>query len=492
MIESSVYQQIAARCGGKFYIGVVGPVRTGKSTFIKRFMETMVLPAMQDPYALERARDELPQSGSGKTITTAEPKFVPENAACITLDNGVSCAVRMVDCVGYLVPGAVGSMEDGAERMVMTPWFDEAIPMSQAAEEGTYRVITEHSTIGILVTTDGSICGIAREDYVLAEERAARELQQVGKPFVILLNSTDPAGEAAQALAAEIGEKYHTLCLALNCLELDEGGVQAVLSALLREFPVTQFRMFLPAWSEALGEDSEERAALFSTLQSAAEGARRLADIGEMAAALRDNEMIEAVDVSDTDLATGTVHVKIALPKRMYYDIISKQSGFPIQNDRELMLLLRSVSGLKEEYERVHEALESVRRTGYGIVMPTMEEMLLEEPQIVRQGGRYGVRLKASAPSIHMIQADIETEVSPAIGGEKASEEVINFLLEGYDGDINRIWESNIFGKPLNDIAAEGLSNKIRAMPDDAQGKLRTTIQRIINEGSGGLICILL
>ena len=492
MIESSVYQQIAARTDGSLYIGVVGPVRTGKSTFIKRFMETLVLPAMSDPYAIERARDELPQSGSGKTITTAEPKFVPETAIRLEMENGMSCAVRMVDCVGYMVPGAVGSMENGVERMVMTPWYDQEIPMSQAAEEGTMRVISEHATIGVLVTTDGSVCGIPREDYIPAEERAAGELQQSGKPFLVLLNCTEPEGEAAISLAEELGEKYRTVCLPVNCMTLDEDGVRRIIAAVLEEFPITSIRVFLPAWAEALGDDCAERAALFTALLQAADGTQRVADVSSMASALAADEMIEKVTVSQTDLATGDVSLEVALPNQLYYDIISAQSGFPIHNDRDLMLLLRSVSGLKEEYERVHEALESVRSTGYGIVMPTLDEMHLEEPQIVRQGGRYGVRLKASAPSIHMMMANIETEVSPAIGGESASEEVINFLLEGYDGDINRIWESNIFGKPLNDIAAEGLNSKIRAMPEDAQGKLRMTIQRIINEGSGGLICIIL
>ena len=492
MIESSVYQRLAARTGGSLYIGVVGPVRTGKSTFIKRFMETLVLPAMSDPYAIERTRDELPQSGSGKTIMTAEPKFVPETAIRLELENGIGCAVRMVDCVGYLVPGAVGSMEDGTDRMVMTPWYDHEIPMSQAAEEGTTRVIGEHATIGILVTTDGTVCDIPREDYIQAEERAARELQLSGKPFLILLNSAEPEGESACALAEELGKKYRSICLPVNCQTMDEDAVRAIICALLQEFPVTSFRVFLPAWAEALGDDCEERASLFSTLLSAAEKAERVADVSAMAEELNADEMIEEVSIKSTDLATGAVTLAVALPKKLYYDIVSRESGFPIRNDRDLMLLLRSVSGLKEEYERVHEALESARNTGYGIVMPTPEEMRLEEPQIVRQGGRYGVRLKASAPSIHMMLANIETEVSPAIGGERASEEVITFLLEGYDGDMSRIWESNIFGKPLNDIAAEGLSSKIRAMPADAQNKLRMTVQRIINEGSGGLICIIL
>ena len=492
MTECAVYQQIAARTGGNIYIGVVGPVRTGKSTFIKRFMETLVLPAMEDGYALERARDELPQCASGRTIMTAEPKFVPENAAQLQLEGGLRCAVRLVDCVGYLVPGATGSMEDGAERMVMTPWHDKEIPMSLAAEEGTLRVIAEHSTIGILVTTDGSICGIPREDYILAEERAAKELQQVGKPFVVLLNCAEPEGEPAAALAEELSAKYQSICLPVNCVNLDEAGIQTILSSVLLEFPITRFQVFLPSWAEALDANSEICEQLFSALRGAAEDAYRIADIRRMTEQLRGSPLIEEVSAGETDLATGAVNLDVALPKRLYYDVISEGSGFPIRNDRELMQMLHSVSGLKREYDRIHEALESVRSSGYGIVMPTAEEMQLEEPQIVRQGGRYGVRLKASAPSIHMILANIETEVSPAIGGEKASEEVINFLLEGYDGDIQRIWESNIFGKPLNDIAAEGLSNKIRAMPEDAQSKLRTTIQRIINEGSGGLICIIL
>lgn len=492
MTEMSIYQDIAARTGGNIYLGVVGPVRTGKSTFIKRFIETLVLPRMEDAYAAERARDELPQCGSGRTVMTAEPKFVPETAAEIRLENGARCAIRLVDSVGYMIAGASGSMENGSERMVMTPWYDHEIPMSQAAEEGTMRVISDHSTIGVLVTTDGSVCSLPREEYVPAEERAARELQQAGKPYVILLNCKEPEGEPAVSLAAELSEKYGHSCIPVNCLSLDEREIGEILKALLLEFPITCCRIFFPSWMEALGEESEFRASLFELLRSCGEAAVRMGDLNRFTETLSAQELIENVSISDCDLSCGVVSIRISLPKRLYYEIISRESGFPVHNDRELMLLLKSVSARKEEFDRVHDALESARSTGYGIVMPTMDEMRLEEPQIVRQGGRYGVRLKASAPSIHMILANIETEVSPAIGGEKASEEVINFLLQGYDGDVSRIWESNIFGKPLNDIAGEGLNNKIRAMPTDAQNKLRTTIQRIINEGSGGMICILL
>ncbi len=492
MMESSIYQDIAERTGGNIYLGVVGPVRTGKSTFIKRFMEMMVLPKMEDAYAAERAKDELPQCGSGRTIMTAEPKFIPESAALLRLENGGRCSIRLVDSVGYMISGASGGMEAGNERMVMTPWYDHEIPMSQAAEEGTMRVIRDHSTVGVLVTTDGSFCSLPREDYIPAEDRAAKELIRAGKPFVILLNCAEPEGESARALAAELSEKYGHNCIPVNCLSMDEAAICELLTSLLTEFPVTACRVFFPSWVDALGEESEFRSSLFDLLRSGAETSMRMKDLDRFVASLSLQPLIEQAEITDRDLSTGVVSIRISLPKRLYYEIISRESGFQVRNDRELMLLLQSVSSRKEEYDRVYAALESARNTGYGIVMPTMEEMQLEEPQIVRQGGRYSVRLKASAPSIHMILANIETEVSPAIGGEKASEDVINFLLQGYDGDVSRIWESNIFGKPLNDIAGEGLNNKIRTMPSEAQSKLRTTIQRIVNEGSGGLICILL
>ena len=492
MQEKSIYQEIAARTGGDLYIGVVGPVRSGKSTFVKRFMETMVLPRMDDKYALERARDELPQCSSGRTIMTAEPKFVPENAAQLLLDNGTHCAVRLMDSVGFMIPGASGCMEDGAERMVMTPWYDHEIPITQAAEEGTYRVIADHSTIGVLVTTDGSVCGIPRDDYAAAEELAVDALRRSGKPFVILLNCEKPKEDSAVTLAEELSAKYGRRCVPVNCLNLDEAGITEILCDILMEFPITCCRIYFPPWMEALGEESEERRSIFELLRSGAEHAERMGDLDQFTEMLAAQDVIDSAAIAERDLSSGTATIRISVPKRLYYEAVSRESGFAVHNDRELMLLLRSVSARKEEYDRVYDALESARTTGYGIIMPRMDEMKLEEPQIVRQGGRYSVRLKASAPSIHMILANIETEVSPAIGGEKASEEVINFLLQGYDGDVSRIWESNIFGKPLNDIAGEGLNNKIRSMPADAQNKLRMTIQRIINEGNGGIICIIL
>ena len=492
MVDTTIYQDMAERTGGSIYIGVVGPVRTGKSTFIKRFMECMVFPNITDEYVLERARDELPQSGSGKTITTAEPKFVPEQAVHLEIEGLTSVSVRMVDSVGYMVDGAVGNLEDGTERMVMTPWYDEEIPMTQAAEEGTRRVITDHSSVGILITTDGSFTSIPRAAYEAPEQRAAEELTRIGKPYLILLNCADPASAASMHLAEEIAERCGHTCIPVNCMTMTETEISGLMKDLLHEFPVKKYRVFLPPWMDALDGENELRKELFQTILSAAERTRSIGDAAVMPEHIQENEAVSVVSVDAANLGNGEVTVSVGLKQQLYYQTISRESGFEIKNDRDLMLLLQSVSGLKEEYERVHLALEDVREKGYGIVMPTLEEMTLEEPQIVRQGGRYGVKLKASAPSIHMIQANIETEVSPAIGGERASEEVINFLLQGYDGDINRIWESNIFGKALNDIAGEGLTNKVKAMSDDVRGKLQNTITRIVNDGSGGLICILL
>lgn len=492
MNNSSNYQDLAKRTDGNIYIGVVGPVRTGKSTFIKRFMETLVIPNIDDVYMKERARDELPQSGSGKTIMTAEPKFVPEEAVRISLDEGVGCSVRLVDCVGYMVEGAAGQTEEGQERMVMTPWYDYEIPMTQAAEDGTRRVITDHSTIGILVTTDGSVCDIGREAYAEPEARAASELKAIGKPFVILLNTSNPKSERSQELANQLSEQYGASCIPVNCLELGEEDVSQIIKTVLFEFSVRSINIYLPAWADALCMDNSIKKEIFDSALSAAGNVKKVCDVEEMVSLLGECEKIEDTRVSGIEFGTGDVSVEIRIPQALYYETISEESGFDIQNDGDLVKLLSSLSTLKGEYERVHEALVQVRETGYGIVMPTEDELNLEEPEIVRQGGRYGVRLKASAPSIHMIKANIETEVSPALGGEKASEEIINFLLQGFDGDVNRIWESNLFGKSMYDIASEGLVSKINHMSGESQSKIQETLQRIINEGSGGLICIIL
>ena len=492
MSMSELYRDLAGRTGGKLYIGVVGPVRTGKSTFIKKFMEKLVIPAISDPFLVERTKDELPQSGSGRTIMTAEPKFVPEEAVNIEFDEGLSCSVRLADCVGYMVSGATGNIEDGGERMVMTPWYEHEIPMSRAAEEGTKRVIREHSSIGVIVTTDGSLCGIGREDYVHPEERTVEELKATGKPFIMILNCNEPDSSEVKTLAEELSKKYSCECVAANCLHLDDNTIKNIIYRILKSFKIEKYCIYLPEWLEALCDDNTLKKDIYSAISDACSQSVKLGERNKITEILTGHNNISAAELCQVDMASATVGIKIAMPGRLYYETLSTESGFDIKNDRDLMCLLSSLSGLKTEYERFHEALEEVKNSGYGIVMPTPEEMKLEEPQVVKQGGRYGVKLKASAPSIHMIRTNIETEVSPAIGGERASEDMINFLIQGFDGDMSRIWESNIFGKSLNDIAGEGLAGKIKALPEDTKQKLQNTIQRIVNEGSGGLICIIL
>ena len=492
MTGINIYQDIAARTNGAFMLGIVGPVRTGKSTFIKRFMETMVIPQIDNTYMRERARDELPQSGSGRTIMTAEPKFVPENAVSITVGGSTELSVRLVDCVGYMVDGAAGQFEDGEERLVTTPWFDHEVSMTEAAEKGTYKVIAEHSTIGIVVTTDGSICDIPREKYIQPEERVINELKAIGKPFVVLLNCVSPESEQAQKIAAEIEEKYSVRCLPVNCLGLDEEGISDIIRSVLEEFPLKAVGIYLPEWLEALPESNELRAELFDRIREIGDSSERIKECYRAVGALNECECISSVNIDRSDLGNGTVTVTVALPRYLYYKTISEQTGIEIKNDGDLISTLTEMSCVKSDYDKLRSALEAVRTTGYGVVMPDSSQMELEEPQIVRQSGKYSVKLKANAPAIHMIMTNIETEVTPAIGGETASEDIINFLLQGFDGDVNRIWQSNIFGKSLNDIAEEGLNSKIEALPDNVKSKLQDTLQRIINEGSGGLICILL
>ena len=492
MCENNLYSELAVRTDGAVMLGVVGPVRTGKSTFIKRFMETLVIPRIENNFLRERAKDELPQSASGKTIMTAEPKFVPENAVTIRAGENTELSVRLVDCVGYMVEGAAGQFEDGQERMVTTPWFDHEVTITEAAEKGTWKVINEHSSIGIVVTTDGSIGEIPRENYEAAEARTIKELQEIGKPFVVLLNSTNPKSERCAALAREIAQEYSVRCLPVDCLHISEDDICIILSSALEEFPIKAVSVYLPDWLEALPENSELRNMLFEALGTAAEGLEKIRDCTEFLRILRENEQIDSADLVKNDLGSGICEMMIQLPRSLYYRSISEETGLVIDNDRDLIALLTEMSVVKADYDRLRSALEDVRQKGYGVVMPDASQMTLEEPQIVRQGGKYSVKLKANAPAIHMIMTDVETEVTPAIGGEGASEEIINFLLQGFEGDVNRIWQSNIFGKSLNDIAEEGLTAKIEALPESVKDKLRDTLERLINEGGGGLICILL
>ncbi len=492
MAENTLYADIAQRTGGAVMVGVVGPVRTGKSSFIKRFMEFMVIPNIDNEYAQARARDELPLGGSGRTIMTSEPKFVPEEAVSLTIDGGVQLSVRMVDCVGYMVEGAAGQFENGEERLVATPWADSEIPMSEAAELGTHKVITEHSTIGIVVTTDGSICGIEREKYRPAEERVIRELQEIGKPFAVIVNSASPHSREATDTAESIRRKFGVECLCLDCLNMDEEDIRRVMRAVLDDFPIESVGFFLPDWLQALPESSALKGAVYADIVESFTGVEKYRDLDRAIAAIGEKEEISGAERSGSAAGEGRSFVTLALPRALYYRSISEETGVEIRNDGELFSALSEMSAAKNEYDRVREALQSVREKGYGVVLPDMEQMQLEEPKIVRQGGKYSVKLKANAPAIHLMMTNVETEVTPAIGGETASEDIINFLLQGFDGDINRIWQSNIFGKSLYDIACESLTNKVCSLSDNARGKLQHTLERIINEGSAGLICILL
>ena len=482
MERNQIYEDIACRTGGDIYIGVVGPVRTGKSTFIKRFMELLVLPNMTAGGNRERAVDELPQSGSGRTIMTAEPKFVPEEAAEVRLPDGTSFSVRLIDCVGYMVPGAVGQFEDLAPRMVMTPWYDHEIPMTEAAELGTRKVICDHSTVGIVVTTDGSVTDIPRSDYLEAEERVIRELQELGKPFVVLVNSLHP--EEARPLAEELQQKYGVRCLAVNCLELGEGDLQEILRSLLYEFPVQELQLFFPEWVEALPPEHPIPAGLYHAVGQEAKRLEHVRQLEGCMAALEQSEQIRSATLRQMDLGTGVGQVEVQLPRSLFYDTVNQQTGLSITDDGDLMEQL--------EYDRVAQAVSSARNTGYGVVMPSVEELELEDPEIVRQGGRYGVRMRASAPSIHMLRADVSTTVSPIVGNEKQSQDMVNYLLQEFEGEPGKLWESNIFGRSFHEIVGEDLQAKLKRMPEDSQKKLREALERILNEGSGGLICIIL
>lgn len=422
---------------------------------------------------------------------TVEPKFVPEDAVSVSFSDNTELSVRLIDCVGYMVDGAAGQFEDGSERMVTTPWFDHEVSITDAAEQGTYKVISEHSTLGLVITTDGSICDIPREKYLPAEERVIRELQEIGKPFVVVLNSADPDSDTAVQIAGEISQKYDVKCLRLNCLTMSQEDIGLIIQSVLEEFPLQSIGIFLPEWFDALKTDEPLRAEIQNHILQCCGDVLKLKECGKAAEMLSENEKITRAEIKKMDLGTGTVTLEIQLPRSLYYQTISEETGLDIRNDADLIAILADMSSIKKDYEHLRSALEDVRTKGYGVVMPDSSQMRLEEPQIVRQGGKYTVKLKANAPAIHMMMTNVETEVTPAIGGETASEDIINFLLQGFDGDVNRIWQSNIFGKSLNDIAEEGLTAKLQSIPENARNKLQNTLQRIINDGSNGLICIL-
>ncbi|WP_373229733.1 stage IV sporulation protein A [Cohnella sp.] len=492
MEKVDIFKDIAERTGGDIYLGVVGAVRTGKSTFIKRFMETVVLPNIALEADRVRAIDELPQSAAGRTIMTTEPKFVPNNAVQLKVAEGLEVNVRLVDCVGYTVEGAKGFEDEGGPRMITTPWFEEPIPFQEAAEIGTRKVIQEHSTLGVVVTTDGTISEIPRSAYIDAEERVVNELKEVGKPFVLIVNSARPKGEEAQALRGELAAKYDIPVMAVSAATMGEEEVMGVLREVLYEFPVHEVNVNLPSWVMVLSEGHWLRASYENSVRETVKDIRRLRDVERVVAQFMEYDFVARAGLSGMNMGQGVAEIDLYAPDELYDKILMEVVGTEIRGKDHLLQLMQEFSHAKREYDRFAEALEMVKTTGYGIAAPSLAEMVLDEPELIRQGSRFGVRLKATAPSIHMIRVDVESEFAPIIGTEKQSEELVRYLMQDFEKDPIKIWESDIFGRSLHSIVREGIQGKIAMMPDNARYKLQETLGRIINEGSGGLIAIIL
>ena len=492
MENLGLYEDIAKRTDGDIYVGVVGPVRTGKSTFIKNFMDLLVIPNIDNEYKKERAKDEMPQSAAGKTIMTTEPKFVPNEAIEITIDDKLKLKTRLVDCVGYLVPNSIGYLEDDKPRMVKTPWSEEEIPFEEAAEIGTKKVIEEHSTIGILITTDGSITDIPREDYIKAEERVVSELKAINKPFIVLLNSEHPNSADTKNLANSLSEKYSATVIPINCVELNMNDLTNIFSKILYEFPVSQINFKFPAWINGLEMSHPLKQELYSEIQNAFNNVSLLREVSSCSKTIEQTNIISRTNIDNIMLGSGAVNISITLKEDLFYKVLTEMTGVEIDNEGDLFSIINELSYTQKKYNKIATALAEVDAKGYGIVTPSIDELVLDEPEMVKQGSRFGVKLKATAPSLHIIKANIETEVSPIVGSEKQSEELVNYLLSEFESDPKKIWESNIFGKSLHSLVNEGLQTKLSKMPEEAQMKLQETLERIVNEGSGGLICIIL
>lgn len=488
----NIYESIAERTQGDIYVGVVGPVRTGKSTFIKRFMDLLVIPNVTNTYVKERVIDELPQSGTGRTITTTEPKFVPAEAVSLELPGNINFKVRVVDCVGYMVKTALGHQENGKARMVNTPWQAQRIPFEEAAEIGTRKVITDHSTMGIVITTDGSIGDISRESFVPAEERVIKELKELNKPFVVVLNSTAPEGEAAQEIRSLMAEKYRVPVIAANCARMSSKVLTQILSETLYEFPASQIKFKLPGFIEGLPNDHWIKATIINNIKEWSKTFDNIRDIKDSINSLEDGNVVQAIEVSGMDLGTGDIEVVVTPVNGLFYKVIEEIMGQEVNNDYQFFNLIKEFSHAKKSYDKIKGAMAQVDETGYGIVQPKLSEMVLEEPEIFKQGNKFGVRLKAKAPSLHLIRTDITTEVSPVVGSEKQSEDLIRYLLTEFENNPSKIWETNLFGKSLYEMVTEQMENKLTNVPENARLKIQHALQKISDEGREYLICIVL
>lgn len=492
MDRFDIFHDIAERTKGDIYLGVVGPVRTGKSTFIKKIMELLVIPHIKSEAERERARDELPQSGGGRTIMTTEPKFIPNEAVDLNIRDNVKFKIRVVDCVGYSVEGALGYEEENGPRMVISPWFEHEIPFQEAAEIGTRKVISEHSTIGLVVTTDGTITDIPRKNYLAAEERVVKELKEINKPFIIILNSTQPESSETRNLSEQMSAKYDVPVLPVDAAELGQEDILNLLQEVLYEFPVKEVNIQLPKWIEELAIKHWLREKFEQAVLNTVEQVKRLRDIEKAIEDLAGYDFVEHVTLKDMDLGNGLATVKMSAKGELFYQILEEVSGFSIKGEPDLIKLLKDLAFAKKEYDKIADALEEVRDTGYGIVTPKTEEITFEEPELVRQGNKLAIKLRAIAPSLHLIRTDIKAEVSPVVGTEKQCEELIKYLTDEFEKDPAKIWQSDFLGRSLNDLVRDGIQNKLYKMPENAQMKLKETLEKIVNEGSGGLICIIL
>lgn len=491
MKSKSIYQDMVARTKSEIYIGVFGPVRSGKSSFIKKFMDTLVIPNMEDSALIERTVDELPQSSAGRTIMTTEPKFIPEQAIKIKLEDASVFNVRMIDCVGFIMPSAIGYIEENEPRMVKTPWFEEPIPFNMAAEMGTQKVITEHSTVGVLITSDGSITDIPRDEYEEAEERAVKEVNATGKPYVIILNCVYPNTDSAKKLAKELSEKYQVPVIPLNCIDMDESEIKEIIKTLLYMFPVNEVHFNMPKWVLSLDNSHTLKSSLVNLIRDNMY-INKVKEINNMLNSVSQNEYIEEVRVNELDLGSGTADVKVILKPDLFYKVLGERIGLDIKTESALYDYLVDMADIKKKYQKIEAALKCVEETGYGIVMPEMSDLTLEDPVVIKQNSKYGIKLRANAPSVHMMKANICTEITPLVGSEEQSEELIAYLMNEFSEDPVKIWSSNLFGKSINELVNEGIHAKLSKMPEDAREKVRETIERVINDGCSGLVCIIL